>query len=430
MERKLLTFLICATVAAGVMLSACQSLAPSGEQTENVVTSDNGAAVSESDTANAASSIDETAIVAADNAGQELPIEDTHSDDGRQVVGISMPSHLLERWNRDGKHLKRQFKKAGYEVDLAYADDLIDVQIHDIEAMIADGADLLIVSPIDASSLVHVLEQAQAVNIPVISYDRLIRKTDAVDYYISFDNYMVGALQGEYIEEALDLPHAKEGDYNIEFTSGDSADNNARYFYNGMFDLLEPYIESGILTVPSGQMSYFETAISSWSTDLAEERFSGLLNSYYAGKKKLDCAACANDSTALGVVRAITNDYHKKNTVVVTGQDADEPNLRNVVDGTQSMTVYKALSNEAVVALALGKAILEGQNPKEDLIVASDWDFDCVYDTESYDNGEGVVPSYLLTPVVITKDNLQEELIDTGYYVIGEDGYPVAASSR
>ena len=313
-------------------------------------------------------------------------------------------------------------------MELKYADDLIDAQIHDIEDMIADGADLLLVSPIDASSLVRVLEQAHEVNIPVIAYDRLIRKTSAVDYYISFDNYMVGALQGGYIEEMLDLPHAKEGAYNIEFTSGDSADNNARYFYNGMFDLLEPYIEAGILQVPSGQMSYFETAISSWSTDLAEERFSGLLNSYYLGGKRLDCAACANDSTALGVTRAITSDYHKKNTVVVTGQDADQPNLKNIIDGKQSMTVYKALSNEAVVALALGKAIMEGQDPKEDLIEASDWDFDCVYDTESYDNGKIVVPSYLLEPIVITKDNIQTELIDTGYYVIGEDGYPVAAT--
>ena len=412
MKKTVFVKAVCIAAVTGIILAGCGTVTSTVEDTGEE------------------KGIDDTAIVSAGDAGQAVQTEDTHSDDGRQIVGISMPSHLLERWSRDGKHLKRQFKKAGYEVELKYADDLIDNQIHDIEDMLADGADLLIVTPIDASSLVRVMEQAQKTDVPVISYDRLIRKTDAVDYYISFDNYMVGALQGGFIEEALDLPHAKAGDYNIEFTSGDSADNNARYFYSGMFDLLEPYIESGILTVPSGQMSYYETAISSWSTDLAEERFSGLLNSYYAGKKQLDCAACANDSTALGVVRAITNDYNKKNTVVVTGQDADEPNLRNVIDGKQSMTVYKALPNEAVVALALGKAIMEGKDPKEDLIASSDWDFDCVYDTESYDNGEEVVPSYLLKPIVITKDNVQKELIDTGYYVIGEDGYPVAATSK
>ena len=411
MKKMIGTKVICLAVIAGMMLSACVGMTPAA----------NDSSVDQK--------VADTTTATSDSAsGQEQPLQDIHSNDGREIVGISMPSHLLERWSRDGKHLKRQFKKAGYEVELKYADDLIDAQIHDIEDMIADGADLLLVSPIDASSLVRVLEQAHEVNIPVIAYDRLIRKTSAVDYYISFDNYMVGALQGGYIEEALDLPHAKEGAYNIEFTSGDSADNNARYFYNGMFDLLEPYIEAGILQVPSGQMSYFETAISSWSTDLAEERFSGLLNSYYLGGKRLDCAACANDSTALGVTRAITSDYHKKNTVVVTGQDADQPNLKNIIDGKQSMTVYKALSNEAVVALALGKAIMEGQDPKEELIEASDWDFDCVYDTESYDNGKIVVPSYLLEPIVITKDNIQTELIDTGYYVIGEDGYPVAAT--
>ena len=123
------------------------------------------------------------------------------------------------------------------------------------------------------------------------------------------------------------------------------------------------------------------------------------------------------------MTRAITDNYRGGNEVLITGQDADEENLKNLLDGRQTMTVYKALSNETVVTLALGKAIMSGQTPGEDLIEASDFGFACAYDTESYDNGEITVPSYLLEPVVITKDNVDEELVDTGYYSYDEQGY-------
>ena len=155
-------------------------------------------------------------------------------------------------------------------------------------------------------------------------------------------------------------------------------------------------------------------------------RFQNILGSNYAGGTQLDVALCSNDSTALGVTQAIESDYSGDNEVLVTGQDGDEANLANIVDGKQTMTVYKAVANEAVVTLDLGVAILNGEKPDDKLISDSGWEFNCVYDTESYDNGTGVIPSYLLDPTVVTKDNLQEELVDTGYYTLDDNGYPKA----
>ena len=150
-----------------------------------------------------------------------------------------------------------------------------------------------------------------------------------------------------------------------------------------------------------------------------------LLASYYSGGTILDVALCSNDSTALGVTQAIESDYAGGNTVVITGQDGDEANLKNIIDGKQTMTVYKAVANEAVATVSLGEALLKGEKPDAALIKSANWSFDCAYDTSSYNNGTGIIPSYLLVPTVVTKDNIQKELVDTGYYHM-ENGYPKA----
>ncbi|MDD2959015.1 MAG: sugar ABC transporter substrate-binding protein [Lachnospiraceae bacterium] len=338
-------------------------------------------------------------------------------------IGIAMPTQSLERWNRDGSYLQKQFEAAGYEVELTYSDNETDQQVNDIQNMISDGVNMLVIAAIDGESLNTVLEEASAANIPVISYDRLI-KSDAVSYYVSFDNYTVGKLQGEYVRDTLDLDNAGDKTYNIEFTAGDPADNNAGYFFNGAYDVLSPYIEAGTLVVPSGQTDFDSVATPAWSTDTAMERMQNILASYYADGTVLDVALCSNDSTALGVAQAIESDYAGDNSILVTGQDGDEANLANVVDGKQSMTVYKAVANEAVVTLDLAKAMLDGTTVDESLIEASGWEFDCSYDTTSYETSEGhACPSFLLVPDVVTKDNMVEKLVDTGYYTQDADGY-------
>lgn len=347
---------------------------------------------------------------------------------GGGKVGIAMPTKSLERWNRDGSFLQKQFESKGCEVELVYSDNDVNQQVNDIENLIADKVNLLVIAAIDGESLSNVLDSADQAGIPVISYDRLIMNTKAIDYYVSFDNYTVGKLQGQYVVDTLklDLKDTSKT-YNIEFTAGDPADNNAGFFFNGAFDVLKPYIDAGILKVPSGQTAFEQVATASWSTDTALSRMQNILGSYYSNGTKLDVALCSNDSTALGVTQAIASDYAGGNQPIITGQDGDEANLANIIDGKQSMTVYKAVANEAVVTLDVGMAIMNGKTPDESLIKSAGWKFDCTYDTKSYDNNTGIIPSYLLVPSVVTKDNIKTELVDTGYYTMDSNGYPKAA---
>lgn len=346
-------------------------------------------------------------------AATEAPAAEAPAAEEAKTVGIAMPTKSLERWNRDGSYLKEEFEKAGYEVLLTYSDNDVTQQNNDIGNLIADGVDLLIVAAIDGEALTQVLGDAKDAGIPVIAYDRLIMNTDAISYYVSFDNYTVGTLQGQYVETALDLANAGDKVYNIEFTAGDPADNNARYFFGGAFDVLKPYIDAGTLNIVSGQSEFEQVATAQWSTDTALARMQNVLASYYSDGTVLDVALCSNDSTALGVAQAIGSDYAGTNAPIITGQDGDIANLRNIVDGVQTMTVYKNVANEAVVTLELAKAMLAGETPAEELL--SVFGIPCAFDTSSYDNGTGIIPSYLLVPSVITKDNLQD-LVDTGLY--------------
>ena len=337
-------------------------------------------------------------------------------------VGLSMPTQSLERWNRDGSYLDEQFKSAGYETIITYSDNDTNRQVSDIQNMIAEGVDLLVVAAIDGETLNTVMNEAGEAGIPVIAYDRLIMN-DNVSYYVSFDNYTVGTLQGQYIVDALDLENAA-GPFNIELTAGDPADNNAGYFFQGAMDVLQPYMDSGKLNVVSGQTDFDAVATDKWDTSTALDRAQTVLASYYADGTQVDAWLCSNDSPALGVAQAIESDYTGSNQPIITGQDGDEANLKNIVDGKQSMTVYKAVANEAVVTLDLGKAILNGETVDGSLIENAGWEFDCSYDTESYSTSEGHnCPSFLLVPDVVTKDNMVEKLVDTGYYTQDADGY-------
>ena len=330
------------------------------------------------------------------------------ADEG-DLVGLSMPTKSLERWNRDGTYLKEQFEAAGYKVELTYSDNDAVKQNNDIANMIADGVKVLVVVAIDADSLSATLADAAEAGITVIAYDRLINNAD-IAYYVSFDNYTVGVLQAKYVIDALDLENAGDKTFNIEFTAGDPADTNAGYFFNGAFDTLKPYIDAGTLKIPSGKTTFEQVATPQWSTDTALENFQNTLASFYGDGTVLDIALCSNDSTAAGVAQAIVSDYAGENQPIVTGQDGDIGNLQNIVDGIQTMTVYKNVSDEAGVTLVLVDAILNGETPGAEKFSA-----DAAFDTETYDNGLGVVPSYLLVPYSIDASNL-DLLVETGNY--------------
>ncbi len=360
--------------------------------------------------------------------GGDTPANNENSDnDGAQTVGISMPTKSLERWNRDGSYLKEQFEKAGYNVLLTYSDNDNNQQNNDIANMLAENIDLLIVAAIDGEALAQTLADAKDQNVPVIAYDRMITNSDAVNYYVSFDNYTVGVLQAQYVIDKLDLANAGDKTYNIEFTAGDPADNNAGFFFNGAYDTLKTYIDAGTLKIPSGKTTFEQVATPAWSTDTAMENFQNTLASYYSDGTVLDIALCSNDSTAMGVAKAITSDYAGSNTPLVTGQDGDIANLQNIVDGVQTMTVYKNVADEAGVTLVLAQALLAGETI--DASLCDKFAVEAACNTTDYSNGTTAATSFLLVPYSIDAENLQL-LVDTGNYAWDADNkYLVSTAS-
>lgn len=325
-----------------------------------------------------------------------------------KLVGVSMPTQDLQRWNQDGANMEAQLKEAGYEVELLYAANDIPTQVSQIETLIADGCEVLVIASIDGDSLGTVLAQAKEAGIPVIAYDRLIMNSDAVTYYATFDNWLVGVKQGEFIRDALDLDNAGDKVYNIEFITGDPGDNNINFFFDGAMSILTPYLESGVLNCPSGQTEKAVVATANWATDAAQARFETILSSYYADGTQLDAVLCSNDSTSLGVQNALNANYTGE-WPVLTGQDCDVLSTISMLEGTQSMSVFKDTRTLAAQVVTMVTAILEGTEPE-------------INDTETYDNGTGIIPSYLCEPVACTPDMVQELLVDSGYYTAEELG--------
>lgn len=346
----------------------------------------------------------ETEAPAADTE-TEAPAEEDGASGGGQLIGVSMPTKDLQRWNQDGENMKAELEAAGYTVDLQFASNDIPTQVSQIENMIAGGCELLVIASIDGDSLGTVLEQAKEKDIDVIAYDRLIMNSDAVTYYATFDNYLVGQKQGEFIVEQLDLDNAA-GPFNMEIVTGDPGDNNVNFFYGGAMDVLQPYIDEGKLVVKSGQVEKADVATANWATDAAQSRFEAIISSYYSDGTNLDVVLASNDSTALGVVNALEANYTGE-WPIVTGQDCDVANVKNIIAGKQSMSIFKDTRTLASKVVEMVDAIMKGEE------IAG-------LDTETYDNGTGVIPSYLCEPVFADVNNYKELLIDSGYYSEGD----------
>ena len=297
--------------------------------------------------------------------------------------------------------MKKSLEEAGFEVDLQYASNDVATQVSQVENMISNACDILVIASIDGSSLGEPLKQAKEAGIPVIAYDRLLMESDAVSYYATFDNYMVGQKQGEYIEEALNLKEEK-GPFNIELVAGAPDDNNAKFFFSGAMDVLQPYIDEGVLVVKSGQTEFEKCATQAWDTAKAQDRMDTIIAGNYSDGTKLDAVLCSNDSTSLGVANSLAASY-TGDYPVVTGQDCDIANVKNLAAGKQAMDIFKDTRTLADQVVKMVESVLNGEEAE-------------VNDTESYDNGTGVIPTYLCEPTVVTADNYEEILIDSGYY--------------
>ncbi|MEH7414304.1 multiple monosaccharide ABC transporter substrate-binding protein [Neobacillus drentensis] len=320
-------------------------------------------------------------------------------------VGISMPTKSSERWVNDGENMAKQFKKLGYKVDLQYAEDVVENQTAQIENMITKGVNVLVIAPIDGqAALTNVLERAHKLGIKIIAYDRLIRNSKYIDYYATFDNFEVGVQQGTYIEEKLGLKKGK-GPFNIELFAGSPDDNNAYFFFDGAMSILKPYIKSGKLVVRSGQMKFNQGATLRWDGALAQSRMDNLLSAHYSSER-VDAVLSPYDGISIGIISSLKGvGYGKGNKPmpIITGQDAELASIKSIMRGEQTQTVFKDTRKLAEKAVEMADAVLKGKKAE-------------VNDTKTYDNGEKVVPAYLLNPLSVDKTNYESLLVDSGYY--------------
>lgn len=323
-------------------------------------------------------------------------------------VGISMPTKSSERWVGDGANMKKEFEALGYTVDLQYAEDVIENQVAQIENMITKGVKVLVVASIDGESLTDVLQKAADQNIKVIAYDRLIKNTENVSYYATFDNFKVGVLQASYIEDKLGLKDGK-GPFNIELFAGSPDDNNAYFFFDGAMSVLQPYIDSGKLVVKSKQTSMEQVATLRWDGATAQSRMDNLLSANYADAN-VDAVLSPYDGISIGIISSLKGVGYgsaDKPMPVITGQDAELASIKSIIAGEQTSTIFKDTRELAKVAVNMAESVLQGKEAE-------------VNDTETYDNGVKVVPSYLLEPVSVDKENYKEVVVDSGYYTEDE----------
>src|SRR5499427_8397311 len=320
------------------------------------------------------------------------------------TVGIAMPTKSSARWIADGSNMVQALKEKGYGADLQYAEDDIPNQLSQVENMVTKGVKALVIAAIDGTTLSDVLKQAKAKGVVVIAYDRLIRDTPNVDYYATFDNFQVGVLQAQSIEQKLGLKEGK-GPFNIELFGGSPDDNNAYFFYNGSMSVLKPYIDSGKLAVVSGQMGMDKVATLRWDGATAQARMDNLLSAFY-GKKRVDAVLSPYDGLSIGIIsslRGVGYGSADQPMPIISGQDAEVASIKAMLRGEQYSSIFKDTRDHARVTADMVDAALSGKQVT-------------VNDAKTYNNGIKVVPSYLLKPVVVNKSNWEKLLIDSGYY--------------
>ena len=342
---------------------------------------------------------------------------DTSGKDPKDLmIGVSMPTQTSERWIADGNSVKQKLEAKGYKVSLQYAGDDIPTQSQQVDQMITQGADVLVIAAIDGTALSGQLQAAAEKKIPVIAYDRLIRGSKNVDFYVSFDNFKVGVAQATALLVGLGLQNkdgskgAKTGPFNVELFAGSLDDNNAHFFFNGAMQTLKPFIDNGSLVIKSKQTAIEQIAILRWQQETAQKRMEDLLTSTYNDGSKVAGVLSPYDGLSRGIITALQNAGYGTGAnpmPIVTGQDAEIASVKLINDGKQNSTIFKdtrLLAEQAVIA---AEAFLQGKQPQAN-------------DTKTYENGVKVVPSYLLPVQTVYKDDIKAALIDSGYFTAEE----------
>ncbi|GGM55479.1 substrate-binding domain-containing protein [Microbacterium saperdae] len=310
------------------------------------------------------------------------------------TIGVALPDKTSENWVLAGQLFTDGLKEAGFKADVQYApaSNTVAEQQNQIQAMVTGGAKVIIIGAKDGKQLATQVEAARDAGVTVIAYDRLIENTDAVDYYVAFDNFKVGELQGQALLDGLAERAGHDAPYNIELFSGSPDDANSAVFFDGAMSILQPKIDDGTLKVVSGQTEIAQTATEGWKAENAQRRMDSLLTSTYSSET-LDGVLSPNDTLARAIITSVQG--AGKDVPVVTGQDSEVESVKSIMEGIQYSTI-----NKDTTLLVQQSIKMVGQLQKGEEVD--------VNDTESYDNGVKVVPAYLLDPIIVTKENALE----------------------
>jgi len=320
------------------------------------------------------------------------------------TIGVAMPTKTSERWIKDGDNIKKQLEAAGYQVNLQYANDDIPTQVTQVNDMVTKKNQLLVVAAIDGVALKGALKEAKDAGIPVVAYDRLLRETDAVSYYTTFDNFKVGVQQGTSLLAGL-AASGKPKPWNVELFAGSPDDNNATFFFNGAMSILKPKIDDGTIKIASAETDFKVVATLRWDAAVAKKRMENILTKSYASTD-VNGVLAPYDGISRGIIAALKGSGYGsggKALPVVTGQDAELDSVKSILAGEQYSTIFKDTSELAKATVTMIQEITSGATVT-------------VNDTKTYDNGIKVVPTELLQPVPCDKSNCKKILLDAKYY--------------
>ncbi len=307
------------------------------------------------------------------------------------LVGVALPQKTSENWVLAENLFKTDLASAGFKADVQFANGGVSEQQNQIQAMVTKGAKVIVVGAIDGSQLGTQLKAAKDSGAVVIAYDRLLKNTNAVDYYVAYDNFKVGVLQGQALLAGM-AKKKPNGPYNIELFAGSPDDANAQVFFDGAMSILKPKIDDGTLKVTSGQKDFQQVVTQGWKAENAQKRMDTLLTGSYTSAT-LDGVLSPNDTLARAIITSVK--AAGKPVPVVTGQDSEVESVKSIMAGEQYSTINKDTRALVKATIEMVGALQKGGQPT-------------ITDTKSYNNGVKVVPANLLPPVIVTKDNAKE----------------------
>ncbi len=350
-----------------------------------------------------------------DNQASEGGGGDATEEAENLAVGIVLPTKDEPRWIQDEARFRNAFSDAGYDAEILFSQGSSAKEKENVEALITKGVEVIIITPHDGTAAAAAAEAAEEAGVAVVSYDRLIRDTAAVNYYVTFDSVQVGAVQAQYLVDRA------EGEGNpLYLYAGAASDNNAFLFFRGAWQVLQPYIADGTFEIVNSSEAVAlqdkaeltrdeEAAIigqitTNWDFNTAKNLAEANLTSAPVDQKGEVFILAPNDGTARAIADAFAADSDVTD-YVITGQDAEKASVQYIIDGKQSMTVFKDVRTLVNDAINAAVALIEGNEPNA---------------TGEYDNGAIMVPAIQSPVIAVDEDNVQEVLLDSGYYDASE----------